>query len=136
MTTVRNGLLGGFVIGTLAAILARFVDTEPAPVVPLLDRFDGPEVTPRVSFFGQVLYGTLAGGLLLGLEVLVLGALGVPPTVGDAFGVAIGWAGILWGMTIAISTVGTVPCTRSQRHATLLYHVTYGLGLGVWIRLT
>jgi hypothetical protein len=84
-----------------------------------------------------LLYGGLAGGTLLALELFVLGILGVPPTPVEALGVAVAWSALLFGgLSVAWRVASPTSLTRSRLGELLVYHLVYGLGFGLWIRMT
>ena len=122
MTTVLNGLVGGLVAGGVAAVAAELV-------------FDGPRDWTRVAL--ELGYGAAAGGVLLALELFVLGVLGVPPATREALGVALGWSVALF---VALAGLERVVRGRGLDRPFVAglaaYHLVYGLCLGVWIRVT
>lgn len=134
MTTILNGVLGGLLVGLVATVVTRIVGGESATA----GGGDARGATSRVSdVAGHVLYGGLAGGLLVALELYVLRVLAVPPAVGRTLAVAVAWSALLFGTLLAVSRVGpTHPFDRSAPGALLNYHLVYGPGLGVWIRMT
>ncbi|WP_254838604.1 hypothetical protein [Natronomonas marina] len=137
MTTVLNGLLGGLLVGVLAATVTRSVDTEPSAwAARTTDALGVRTVAARwLDGATRVAYGGVGGGALVALELYVLGVLAVPPTVGEAFGMAVAWSALLFAVRVLFARVGPSP-DRSRLVAPLVYHLVYGLGLGVWIRLT
>lgn len=131
MTTVPNGVLGGLLVGLVAAVVTRFVGAGPVAA----DRTpDGSAARPWwLAVVVLAAYGGLAGGLLVGLELYLLGVLAVPPTAVEAFGVAIAWSALLFVAAAVVSrAISSAPADRSL----LVYHLVYGLGFGVWIRVT
>lgn len=134
MTTILNGLLGGLLAALVGAAAARAVSgrlgdtSEPSGRVPTAGWL-------RVSL--RALYGGVAGGTLVALDLFVFGTLGVPPTAAEAFGAAVVWSGALFVAAVSIRRFVRPP--RSGRSATaesLAFHLAYGLCLGVWIRST
>lgn len=129
MTTILNGLLGGFLIGLIAATVIRFMIKDSSATATLLEKW--------VELFILTSYGGFAGGTLIALELFVLEILAVPPTTIEAFGVAVAWSVFLFGM---LNVVWRVAPSRwfpdSYRRKLLVYHLVYGLGLSLWIRLT
>lgn len=99
MTTILNGLLGGLLIGFVAAIVTRLVANEPSATGAVLERVLGVGASSSrwVEFLIRLVYGSLAGGTLIALELFVLGILAVPPTTVEAFGVAVVWSALLFG---------------------------------------
>lgn len=134
MTTILNGVLGGLLVGLVATAVTRIVGGESTTA----GGGDSRGATSRVpDLAGRVLYGGLAGGLLVALELYVLHALAVPPAVGRTLVVAVAWSALLFGTLLVASRVGpTPPFDRSAPGELLTYHLVYGPGLGVWIRMT
>lgn len=139
MTTLLNGVLGGAVVGALAAVATGVVGTRAGA-----GRGDatasehGPVAGGRWRFgLLLVVYGSGLGGALVALELYALGVLGVPPTLVEAFAVALAWSALVFGAVVVGWRVGSgTPLTRTRRQLILVYHLGYGLGLGAWIRLT
>lgn len=135
MTTVLNGLLGGLIAGAAATAAAGLVARESSDDTAALGGV-------AASRWGRaalgLLYGSVGGGALVALELFVLGALGVPPTVGEALGVALAWSGALFLTAVAVRrAVRDGGLDRTAAGSGLLaYHLAYGACLGVWIRLT
>jgi hypothetical protein len=138
MTTLVNGLLGG----ALAALLA----TAGASLVPRAAT-EGSQNTRgrtdpsrRIRWLPPlvgVLYGSTAGGLLVVLELSVLGLLAVPPTLAATLRVAVGWSALLFVLSVPGRSVLHGHLRGRLDLATLLvYHLVYGVGLGLWVRLT
>jgi hypothetical protein len=133
MTTILNGLLGGLVVGLVAATATRLVAGDASG-----GRVGFAVPSSRWSTFAvRLSYGCLAGGALVALELFVLGLLAVPPTLLEAFGVAVAWSALLFGVLSAVRWVASSrSLARSHLGGSLVYHLVYGLGLGLWIRLT
>jgi len=131
MTTVLNGLLGGLVAATLVELGTRGLGVYPASATDA-ERPDGPRAT-----LARLLAGGVAGGLLVGLELSVLGVLSVPPDLGAALLVSVAWSGALFGLSVAWTAVAT---GRRPRRTELLRrlgtHLAFGVALGLWIRAT
>lgn len=139
MTTILNGVLGGVLVGLIAAGVTWLVADESSVTSIVLDRVSGSRasVSRWMVVASQVAYGGFAGGLLVALELLVVGVLAVPPTSGDALGVAIAWSTLLFGLVIVSWRLGIArSITRPQFVELLVFHLVYGIGLGIWIRLT
>lgn len=139
MTTILNGLLGGFVIGVVAVIVTRLVANEPPATGAVLESVLGVDASSSrlVEFLIPLVYGTLAGGTLVALELFVLGILAVPPTTVEALGVAVVWGALLFGtLSIILRVASPRSFTDTNLRNLLVYHLVYGLGLGVWIRMT
>jgi hypothetical protein len=138
LTTPLNGILGGLLVGLVAGVGARFVDSGPSPTAMLLIRLTGDSRTSGrwAELAGHVLYGGLAGGTLVALELFVLGVLAVPPALGEALGVAIAWSTLLFVLWAGVLRVGRSNSSDSPLPALFVYHLVYGIGLGVWIRMT
>lgn len=137
MTTILNGVLGGLVVGLFAAVVTRFV--APSVTVGMLERALGLRASSArwLAFISQLLYGCLAGGSLVALELFVLRIIAIPPTVGEAFGIAVAWSALLFGILLVVWQAGSSsPDDRSRLSQLLVYHIVYGLGFGIWIRLT
>jgi len=131
MTTLLNGLLGGLVVGVVATLAAQVAGV-------LLGGADGPRRASRSrEIAAQVAYGVFAGLALVALELFVLGLIAIPPTVAEAFGVAVGWSAVLLvALLVARRVGGTLPFGRPRLAELLAYHLVYGVALGGWIRLT
>ncbi|GAB3417016.1 hypothetical protein GCM10027435_15220 [Haloparvum alkalitolerans] len=140
MTTLLNGLLGGFAAGIVAtiavrAVVARTVTSRAGVSV------EGPRSIPL-----GVAYGALAGLGFVAGELYVAGALGVPPSFGEALAAAAVWSALLCLGLLAIGRLlrsggadggvdGGVPVVPPAR-LLVAYHLAFAVGLGVWIRLT
>ena len=138
MTTLLNGVLGGLVIGLLAGGVCRFDDSAPPVTALLLERLTGHArpVSRSLELVVFVLYVGLAGKTLLALELFVLSVLGVPPSLGEALGVAVAWSAVLLVLwLIALRVVLSRPSKLSLR-ALVVFHLVYGVGLGLWFRAT
>lgn len=137
MTTLLNGVLGGLLVGLLAAVAVRRVAADPSATAALSRRLPGAASSRWREGFLQVAYGALAGGLLVALELYVLGLLGVPPTPVEAFGTALAWSAVLF---VSLLTVARLDTPAVDSRSTLLelavFHLVFGLGLGLWIRMT
>lgn len=138
MTTVPNGLIGGLVAAVVAATVTRAAADSSATSEALAAVLGGDVATSRWwGFPSQLGYGTVAGGVLVALELSVLGALAVPPATGEALAVAVGWSAVLFFAAVAVRRFGlSLPLDRSALLELSGFHLVYGLGLGVWIRLT
>ena len=139
MTTILNGLLGGLLVGFVAAVAVRFLDSEPSATAALLRRVGGDRVASSRwgEFAVLTVYGGLAGGALLVLELFVLQVLAVPPAFGEALGVTMALSALLFVILVAVWRIGSsLPLARSRLGELLVYHLVYGLGLGIWIRMT
>lgn len=138
MTTLLNGLLGGLLTGLVAGFAIRLVDSDPSATARILQGLAGDATTtPRWSeLAGQVLYGGLAGGTLLALELFVLGVLAVPPALGEALGAAVAWSALLFVLWAVVLRVGLSISSEPYLRALFVYHLVYGIGLGIWIRAT
>lgn len=138
MTTPLNGLVGGALAALLAAAAAGLVGDGSSPTAPA----SGTAFGDRLRALGwrglalQVAYGSAAGGALVAFELFVGGGLGVPPTAVEAFSATLVWSAVLFGLATALRRFGVrTPVDRSLR-GRLAYYLVYGVGLGVWIRLT
>ena len=140
MTTVLNGLIGGLVAGLVAASVARLVrravDSSDAPALAAAVLGARTAASGWWGLAAEVLYGCVAGGTFVALELSVLGVLGVPPATGAALASAVGWS-------VALFAVAAVVCVARGRSLDgpfaaelVVYHLAYGLCLGVWIRVT
>lgn len=132
MTTVLNGLVGGALVAVVATFAVHLVDptrARAATETPTADRVR--------AFLVPVLYGSAAGGVLIALELLVLDHLAVPPTVGEAFSVAVPWGILLLLASLVVWRFGLGGRSDKVQPRTLVvYHVILAVGLGVWIRVT
>lgn len=137
MTTLLNGLVGGLLVGLGAGIVAQVLTGDLTPRAMPPGVFGGREATTRwVAGAMQVAYGGLAGLALIALELFVLGLLAVPPTIAEALGIALAWSGLLLGMLVVGWRAVSPALDRPRLRGLIVYHVGYGLGLGVWIRMT
>jgi hypothetical protein len=91
MTTLLNGLLGRALVALLATAGGSLV---PRGSTDTLQRSRDPvDPSRRIRWLPplvSVLYGSVAGGLLVVLELTVLRLLVVPPTLAAALGGAVG----------------------------------------------
>jgi hypothetical protein len=139
VTTLLNGLLGGLFAGVLAAVVVRIVAGESSATAAVLARTVGPRRAASRWWVvaAWLSYGSLAGGALVALELFVLGLLGVPPSTAESLGVAVAWSALLFGLASAVLGVAfSLSFVRSRLDGLVGYHLGYGLGLGLWIRLT
>lgn len=136
MTTILNGLLGGAIVGVVATLAAKLARGEQRakPV-----GSTGTESTAsrwRTSV-PPVAYGSAAGCVLVALELFVLDALAVPPSLGEAFAVAVAWSVVLLvGMLAILRFVPEMQREELQPGVLAVYHFVFGVGFGVWIRMT
>lgn len=137
MTTILNGLLGGLLIGLVAGTVTQLADSDPSATAVVLAGAVGARAssTRAVQLVAQLLYGCLAGGVLLVLELYLLEFLGVPPTISEALGVAVAWSALLFGTVVAVWRV-VASLSAEQLREVFVYHLVYGIGLGLWIRVT
>lgn len=138
MTTLLNGLLGGLLIGLVAGTAIQMIDSDRSPTATILNRLTGRETTVSrwLDLTIKVLYGGLAGGLLMVLELYVLNVLAVPPTRVEALGVAVAWSAVLFVLWVIVFRVAFSRSSKSTLAPLFVYHLIYGIGLGFWIRLT
>jgi len=138
MTTLVNGLLGGALAALLATAGASLVPSAPSDASPNpRGRTEPSRSSHWLPPLVGVLYGSTAGGLLVALERSVLGLLAVPPTLEAALGVAVGWSALLFVLSVPGRRVLRGHLRERVDVATLLvYHLLYGVGLGLWVRLT
>lgn len=139
MTTVLNGLLGGLLAGVIAAVAARRARGEPPAVGSLLAWVVGNR-NARARWAGhaaRLAYGGVAGAALVTLELTVVSALAVPPGLGAALGIAVAWSAVLAGLlVVGRRLAAAIPFCHAPLRELLTYHLVFGLGLGIWIRLT
>ena len=126
MTTLLNGLLGGGAAGLVAALAVQAMASSDA----------------RPSALAGVADGALAGLGFVAVELSVAGVLGVPPSLGEALGAAVGWSALLCLGLLASRRLprsgganGGVPVVPAAR-LLIAYHLAFGVGLGLWVRLT
>lgn len=139
MTTLLNGLLGGLLVGIVATLAVEVVGDGRSAVSSMLGvLFDeGVETARSWQMATTIVYGTMGGLALVALELYVLGFVGVPPTPGQAYGLAVAWGAVLLAVFAAVYRfVFRLRSDRDVLVELLLFHVVYGLGLGVWIRMT
>lgn len=138
MTTVLNALFGGLVSGLVAVIATRLLADGPS--APTLSGGDAGSPASSSRWKGPLVrlsYAGFAGGTLLALELSVLGILAVPPSTIEAFGVAVAWSTLLFGVLGVARWIG-VPGSfgRSDLGELFVFHLVYAVGFGLWIRLT
>ena len=139
MTTLLNGLLGGLVVGLVAGVAATLVADDGPAVSTVFETALGrePSRSRAVGLLVATLYGGVAGLLLVALELYALGVLAVPPAVAEAFGVALVWSAVLFLATVGVRrAVADRAAAGSGLVGLAVYHLVYGVGLGVWIRMT
>lgn len=139
MTTLLNGVLGGLLVGIVASLAVEIVGDGRSAVSAMLGvLFDEGRGTARPGRMATTVgYGTVAGLALVALELYVLGVVGVPPTPIEAYGLAVAWGVVLLAVFAAVYRfVFRLRFDRDVIVELLLFHVVYGLGLGVWIRMT
>jgi|GEM_PF-3477768 hypothetical protein len=139
MTTLLNGLLGGLAVGVIAAGVVRFVADEPSAAADLLGRAVGGRgsSSPRTVFVAWFLYGGVAGVAFVALELHVLRLLSVPPDFDVALGLAVAWSALLFvGVFLAWRGALSRRADRSYAAELFAYHLVFGVGFAVWIRLT
>lgn len=138
MTTVLNGLLGGALAGVLASVIARAVLSNRSAAIAVVDALFGTTLADSslTATLVDLLYGALAGGVLLALELYVLGLLGVPPSIGEAFGVGIGWGVVLLALATLVANAVGGRIDRATASHLVAYHLAFGLALGLWIRIS
>lgn len=139
MTTLLNGLLGGLLVGIVSTVAVEIVGGRRTPVAAMLDVVQGEDggTARAVRVATTVLYGTVGGLVLVALELYVLGVVGVPPAPLEAYGLAVGWGAVLLAVLAAAYRVAfRLQFDRDVLVALVLFHAVYGLGLGIWIRLT
>lgn len=139
MTTVLNGLIGGLVIGLIAGLVTRIIADQPTVAGAVLDGLIGPEAASSrwLAFVVWLVYGGLGGGALIALELYLLNILAVPPTTAEAVGVTFVWSILLFGLgSVVWRTVSPHSLERVSPRGLLLFHLVYGGGLGLWIRMT
>lgn len=139
MTTLLNGLLGGLVVGAVAAVAAERADDGRSVTRAVLDAVAGPDAAGSLPGRAllRVAYGGAAGLALLALELYALGMLAVPPTLGEAAAVAVGWSAVLFVVVFAVARLAFDDGRGgSDVRGLLLYHLVFGLGMALWIRTT
>lgn len=138
MTTIINGLLGGAVVAVIAALAAGLLgDRTQAPVTALDLSPGNGHASHWWSLLRALIYGSTAGGVLVALELSVLGMLAVPPTLAEAIITAVTWSVVLLAGMVALWHF--LPSRRTDRSTLgrlVVFHLVYGLCLAVWIRLT
>lgn len=138
MTTIVNGLVGGLVAGMIAGVAAQFVSNDGIhSAVVHTTRGRGTSIARGIALLLSAVYGSIAGATLVAIELVVLGLLGVPPALGEALTVALVWSIVLLGVVLVAVRLTVSPQeARSHLPELVTYHATYGLALGIWIRLT
>lgn len=137
MTTILNGLLGGFVAGLLAVgavgLLRAAGITGRASESGASN--GGRDLSRRSELLLVLGYAALAGAVLVALELIVLGVLAVPPTRYEALAVGLAW-GLGLFAAVGAAVIAAAPSLRSRLADLAAFHLAYGLLLGLWIRLT
>lgn len=139
MTTLLNGLLGGLIVGLVAAVAAERADDGRSATRAVVRSLagDGTANSLPVRLLARTAYGGVAGVALLALELYALGALGVPPSFGEAAAVAVAWSAVLFVVAFAVARAAFDPRDgTTDVRGLLLYHLVFGLGFAVWIRTT
>jgi hypothetical protein len=131
MTTVVNGVVGGAVVGLVAAVVVGLVRRDDG------DGNNGPRGPGWLRPVAYILYGAAAGGVLVALELSVLGVLGVPPGRLETLVLTLVWSAVLFGAVTTADRAGADGSVLGDGlDRRLAFHVLYGIGLGFWIRLT
>lgn len=139
MTTILNGILGGVIVGLLATLVTRVVGNRLGRDSELESGSDSTPLVESSRVLSGLLvgYGSILGGVFVALELIVLGLIGVPPTLAEAFGAALRLSVIAFAAAFLLWRFGSgASLTQSRRTRLLVYHLVYGLGFGAWIRLT
>jgi hypothetical protein len=136
MTTLIDGLLGGLVVSVVAALPVRAVESTPSATAVLVGAVTGSRDVAGPRARGPGRYGAVAGVALVALELFVLGLIAVPPTPAEAVGLAVGWSLVLFAALLAAWRVLPDRPAGSPLAELFVYHLVYGFGLGVRIRLT
>lgn len=139
MTTILNGLLGGLLVGFVAAVVTQAVAGTPSATAGALEQLFG-DTGKRSRWWEvtvQVIYGGLAGAGLLIIELHALQRIAIPPSTGEALGIPIIWSMLLLlVLTIIWKSIDSLALDRSSLLELLTYHLVYGVCFGVWIRMT
>lgn len=139
MTTLLNGVIGGLVVGLIAAVTTQFFGGDPSATAPVVERLGRSRfAASRWSRLAVMsLYGGLAGSGFLAVELFVLRVLSIPPTIGEALGATLLWSAVLSLTWILVEWAApSLSRSRSRLGKLLAYHSVYGVGLGLWIRFT
>ncbi|MFO8114742.1 MAG: hypothetical protein R6U01_05185 [Halorubrum sp.] len=93
--------------------------------------------SPRTVLVAWFLYGGVAGVGLVVIELYVLRVLSVPPSFDVALGVAVARSAVLFvGAFLAWRKALSRPSDRSYVAELFAYHIVFGVGFAVWIRLS
>lgn len=131
MTTLINGVLGGLIASAVAGIVIHVLGGDRPFVVP------GDETTTvRFRMLQATLgYGAVAGLGFMVVELYVANALGVPPTVVEAFVAAGLWGAVMLAVSALASLVGEKQAFGDFRRL-LVFHLVFAVAFGAWIRIT
>jgi len=122
----------------VATLVAWLVDGELSGVRALSSRVSGSKVLSRWGVAALCgLYGAVAGGLFLVLQLYALGLLPVPPTVVEAVVAGVGQAAVLTGVwLLVVRVVGGISWGGATGRWLLVYHAVYGVAFAGWTRFT
>lgn len=137
-TVLVSGLVGGLVATIGMSIVMKVMGGGPPPTANFIARFTGgdPGEYAMPGMLLHLVYGTVAGGVLVALAVAVLDV----SLVGDLGG-ALLW-GVVWGILLMVvgavvwirGVIGMRP-TGGMMMQFGVVHLVYGLVLGAWLGL-
>jgi len=137
-TALVSGLVGGLVATIVMSVVMNVMGGGPPPTANLIARFAGgdPGEYAMPGMLLHLLYGTVAGGVLVALAVAVLDV----TLIGDLGG-ALLWS-VVWAILLmVVGAVGWVRGVIGMRPTGGMMmqfgvvHIVYGLVLGAWLGL-
>lgn len=134
MVTIVGGLVGGLVATIVMSIVMRAMGGGPPPTANLLAKFQGgePEEHMMPGMLLHLVYGTIAGGILVVIVTAAALAVGSPTAwivTGLVYGIILLMVGALGWVRGAI---GMKP-DRQTMIGFAVVHLVYGLVLGAWL---
>ncbi|MDX1746793.1 MAG: hypothetical protein R3324_12705 [Halobacteriales archaeon] len=136
MTTVPNGIIGGILSAFVSVGLTRLIAGDRSEASSPAAGTGDHSPSRWWSVGASAVYGGVAGGALLLVERYVLGVLSVPPDILVALGTALAWSALLCVGWLAAGRVVSRRSDTITRAEVVLFHLLFGVSLGLWIRFT